>query len=155
MSSKSLMFSRRNQIYGNNYYALLCYSRYMSSYQISSVSLARSNNADFHLQVDYHSALKLNQPAVVLMDLKQVMDAGLLSMLVYQFLLSLDTVQHGEDQQCHIYQGGRLDIDHLLCYANRLRTEMNIACPHKSGPQVEDMFSHPKTFLGQRPHSYQ
>jgi hypothetical protein len=75
----------------------------MSSYLLSSVLLARSNNADFHLEVDYHSALKLNQPAVVLlMDLKQVMDAGLLSMFVDQFLLTLDTVQHGEDQQYHI-----------------------------------------------------
>jgi hypothetical protein len=74
----------------------------MSSYLLSSVSLARSNIADFHPQVDYHSALKLNQPAVVQMDLKQVMEALLLSMFVYQLLLSLDTVQHGKDQQCHI-----------------------------------------------------
>ena len=74
----------------------------MSSYLLSSVLLARSNNADFHPQVDYHSALKLNQPAVVQMGPPQVMGVGLLSMFVDQFLLSLDTVQDGEDQQCHI-----------------------------------------------------
>jgi hypothetical protein len=121
----------------------------VSSSHISSVALALPNNADLHLHLDYHSALKLNQLAVVQMDLKQVMEALRLGMFVYHIYLSLDTVQHGEDQQCHFDQGGRLDIDHPLCYANRLRTEMNIALPHKPGPQVEDMFSQPPMLQGQ------